>query len=117
MVSAWRTLLKDQDVMRKMALAELRWLSFADLEQLTGFEVQTLEKWLKKGWIRMFKAGDSREWRTTLQMWREDERILIEAGFLDERGGKPTAKERERRISELQKQRLSVLPRSQKTAA
>lgn len=109
MISAWRTLAKDHEVMRRMAIAELQWLSLSDLEKLTGYEVKTIEKWRDRGWIRMFKPGDSREWRTTLQMWREDQSILIEAGLLDGRGNKPTIAERDRRISELRRKQLRAL--------
>lgn len=116
LVDAWRDVLREEPTMRKLALADLQWLSMSDLEQLTGFSVQTLEKWLKKGWIRMFRPGDSREWRTTLRMWREDQAILIEAGMLDGRGNKPTISERKKRISELQRKKLHVLG-SEKAAA
>lgn len=116
LVDAWRDVLREEPTMRKLALADLQWLSMSDLEQLTGFSVQTLEKWLKKGWIRMFRPGDSREWRTTLRMWREDQAILIEAGMLDGRGNKPTVSDRKKRIAELHKQKHHVL-RSEKAAA
>lgn len=109
-------MLSDESTMRKLALADLQWLSVQDLSDLTGFSVQTIEKWRDRGWVCMFQPGDSREWRTTLRMWREDQRILIEAGMLDGRGNKRTISQRKRRISELQKEKLHVLP-SVKSAA
>jgi hypothetical protein len=87
-----------------------------DLSDLTGFSAQTIEKFRDRGWMRMFQPGDSREWRTTLRMWREDQRILIEAGMLHGRGNKRTIKEREKRISELHKQKYHVLPSSKAAA-
>lgn len=117
LISAFRSVIKDAGALRKLALAELQWLNLRDLEQLTGFEAQTLEKWRDNGWITMFKPGDSREWRTSLVLWRQDEAILIEAGLLDERGRKPSADQRKKRISELKRQKLRVLSRSTKAAA
>ena len=109
LINAWRDVLRESETMKRLALSDLHWLTISDLQELTGFSAATIEKWRDRGWIRMFKPGDSREWRTSLRMWREDQKILIEAGMLDARGNKPTVKEREKRISELQRKALSAL--------
>ena len=60
----------------------------------------------KDGWVRMFKPGDSREWRTTIRVWKEDESVLIEAGLLFPNGHKPTISELKKRISQLRRNRV-----------
>lgn len=92
----------------RIAMSEIKWITIDELCEITGFTKRTVEKWRDKGWIRMFKPGDSREWRTTLRMWEEDERILIEAGLLDTEGKKRTLSERKRRISTLKRNRLGL---------
>ena len=107
-IAVVRRLVDDQAALRRIALAELQWLTEKDLREITGYAKRTIDKWRQAGWIRLFKPGDSNEWRTTIKMWKEDERILIEAGLLDLSGLKPTISDRKRQIATLRRRRLGI---------
>lgn len=98
--------IKDEyDVLKRVGMSSLNWLSVNDLSDLTGFERKTIERWRDRGWIRMFKPADSAEWRTAVKMWKEDQDILIEAGLLNSDGEKPSIKRRKIRAHAAQKRK------------
>jgi hypothetical protein len=75
-------LLADEGALRRLAIARMRWLTFGDVMEITGFSRRKLEALVAAQTIPMFRAPDSSEWRITQDAWTKTERRLVADGLL-----------------------------------